>query len=234
MIKEESGAGAMAYHFYRFDQLNFASETLRLLASQLLDEHWNRTHVISEEMYMKAQQNVCSLEKAQELITMLVKLLPKSYFILDGLDEECLGSNRWIEAVTTIDFLVKLAKDSPDRVRLWYSSQYRPSINEKLKDCVVLDIKDEVKEDVSVYLSRANPEISELEISDTDKDTVLGGLQDRAEGNFLWASLMLKSLKVRRELFIRTVTNFHLKRAGNGKFERYEAVCPRRPPGYFG
>ncbi|KAJ7762397.1 hypothetical protein DFH07DRAFT_814247 [Mycena maculata] len=195
-LKEDPDA-ALAYHFYRFDQTNFASETLRLLASQLLDEHWRRTQVISEEMYMKTQQNVCSHEKLQELIIMLVGLLPRSYFILDGLDEECMGStsNRWTEAVTTLDFLVDLAKASPDRVRLWYSSQYRPIINEKLKYYIVLDIKDEVKEDVSVYLSRANPELNELEISDADKDNVLESLQGRAEGNFLWASLMLKSLK---------------------------------------
>ncbi|KAJ7508570.1 hypothetical protein B0H11DRAFT_1965696 [Mycena galericulata] len=173
VIEEEPDAIAMVYHFYRFDQMNLASETLRLLASQLLDKYWNASHVIPEEMFMKTQQNVCSLEKVEELITMLVKLLPRSYFILDGLDEECAGSHRWTEAVTTLDFLVTLAKDSPDRVRLWYSSQYRPDINEKLKDYIVLSIKDEVKEDVSVYLSRVNPKLGELEISDKDKDDVL-------------------------------------------------------------
>ncbi|KAJ7762426.1 hypothetical protein DFH07DRAFT_411026 [Mycena maculata] len=193
-IQEDPDAAATAYHFYRFDEMNSASETLRLLASQLLDAHWNRTHVISAEMYT-TRQSVCSLEKVQELIAMLVQLLPRSYFILDGLDEECMGSYRWTEAVTTLDFLVDLAKASPDRVRLWYSSQYRPVINERLKDYIVLDIKDEVKEDVSVYLSRANPELNELEISDADKDDVLESLRGRAEGNFLWASLMLKSLK---------------------------------------
>ncbi|KAJ7642837.1 hypothetical protein B0H17DRAFT_1216337 [Mycena rosella] len=196
VIKEEpDAAAAVAYHFYRFDQMNSSSETLRFLASQLFDAHWNRAHLVSEEMYLQTQQSVCSLENAEELITMLVKLLPRSYFILDGLDEECMGSKRWTEAVTTLDFLISLAKDFPDRVRLWYSSQHRPCINEKLKEYVVLDIKDKVKDDVSLYLSRANPELGDLEVSDRDKDNVLKSLQARAEGNFLWASLMLKSLK---------------------------------------
>ncbi|KAJ6601314.1 hypothetical protein DFH09DRAFT_1127428 [Mycena vulgaris] len=194
VITEEPDA-AVAYHFYRFDQMNTGSETLRLLANQLFDTYWNRTHAVPAEMYLKTQQSVCSLENVQELVKTLVKLLPKSYFIVDGLDEECMGSNRWAEAATTLDFLITLAKDSPDRVRLWYSSQYRPCISEKFKEYVVLDIKDEVKDDVSLYLSRANPELSDLEVSDQDKDKVLESLRGRAEGNFLWASLMLKSLK---------------------------------------
>ncbi|KAJ7492122.1 hypothetical protein FB451DRAFT_1217062 [Mycena latifolia] len=195
VIREEPDGPAVAYHFYRFDQMNSTSETLRFLASQLFDSYWNHTHAVSEEMYLRTQQSVCSLENIEQLITMLVKLLPKVYFVLDGLDEECMGSNRWTEAATTLDFLITLAKDFPDRVRLWYSSQYRPCINERLKEHAVLDIKDEVKDDVSLYLSRANPELGDLEVSDRDKDNVLKSLQGRAEGNFLWASLMLKSLK---------------------------------------
>ncbi|KAJ7492169.1 hypothetical protein FB451DRAFT_519336 [Mycena latifolia] len=188
--KEQVNVATVIYHFYRFDQTTSASETLRLIASQLFDAHWNRAHIISKEMHLMTQQSVCSLENVEELIKMLVKLLPKSYFILDGLDEECMNSsNRWTEAATVLDFLIDLAKDVPDRVRLWYSSQYLPSIKEKLKEYVVLDIKEAVKGDVSMYLSRANPKL-ELEVP----DLVLRSLRSRADGNFLWARLMLESL----------------------------------------
>ncbi|KAJ6601324.1 hypothetical protein DFH09DRAFT_560440 [Mycena vulgaris] len=196
-IKEEPDA-ALAYHFYRFDQMNSGSETLRLLASQLFDAYWSRTHAVSEEMYLKTQQSVCSLESVEELVTILVKLLPKSYFMLDGLDEEVsMGSEspRWSEAVNTLDFLIALANGFPDRVRLWYSTQYRSRINEKFREYVVFDIQDKVKDDVTLYLSRANLELRHLEVSDQDRDHLLKSLQVRAEGNFLWASLMLKSLK---------------------------------------
>ncbi|KAJ7606848.1 hypothetical protein FB45DRAFT_949292 [Roridomyces roridus] len=196
-IKEDPAAPAIAYHFFRFDQPNLAAETLRILASQLLDEHWNRARTISEDIYSKTQNVVCSLERVQELVTMLVKLLPKSYFILDGLDEECTSAQtvRWTEAATTLDFLVKLTNDHPERIRLWCSSQYHPNINQKLKSYMVFDIRQKVKQDVTMYLSRANPELDELEISDEDKDNVFTRLASRAECNFLWASQMLKSIK---------------------------------------
>jgi hypothetical protein len=199
VIKEEpEPAAAVAYHFYHFDQTNSSSETLRFIASQLFDAHWNRTHVVPEDMYQKTQQSVCSLEHVTELVTALVKLLPKCFLILDGLDEECTAtaSSRWTEAATTLDFLISLAKNFPDRVRLWYSSQYRPCINEKLQEYLVLDIKDKVNDDVSLYLSRANPELRDLEVSDLEKDNVLKSLQGRAGSNFLWASRMIQSLKV--------------------------------------
>ncbi|KAJ6623171.1 hypothetical protein B0H10DRAFT_825470 [Mycena sp. CBHHK59/15] len=193
-IKQSDTVIAVAYHFYRFDQMNSASETLRLLAGHLFDHYWELKHEVMEEMYLKTQRSVCSLESVQELITALVTVLPKSCFVLDGLDEECMGA-RWTEAATVLDFLINLAKDSPDRVWLWYSSQYRPCINEKLKAHPILDIKDEVKKDVSFYLSRVNPELNDLEVSDADLQGVLQDLQGRAEGNFLWASLMLQALK---------------------------------------
>ncbi|KAJ6543109.1 hypothetical protein B0H19DRAFT_957631, partial [Mycena capillaripes] len=190
-------AKTVVYHFYRFDQTTSASETLRLLASQLFDEYWNQTKRIPQEIYLKTKKSLCSLENAKELITTLVKLLPETYFIVDGLDEECKGLNsiRWKEAATVLDFLLNIAKGSPSCVWLWCSSQYHPDIHTKLKDHIVLDIQHEVKQDVTLYLSRDNPELSELEISDLDKDNILRSLQARAEGNFLWARLMIESLK---------------------------------------
>ena len=77
-----------------------------------------------------------------------------------------------------------------------YSSQYRFLINEKLKMHPTLDIKDQVKTDVTYYLSRAIPELDELKASEQElKDNVLEKLQGRAEGNFLWAGLMIKALR---------------------------------------
>ncbi|KAJ7266958.1 hypothetical protein B0H12DRAFT_1098958 [Mycena haematopus] len=189
--------GVVAYHFYRFDQMHTACETLCLVASQLLDAHWARTLSISEDIF-KIQQSTRarSPEKVQELIQVLLPLLPKTYFILDGLDEECGQTSRWQETAATIDFLAKL----PDRVRVWCSSQIRPCISEKLKTYSVVDIQDTAKNDVAFYLSRDNPELRDLEVSDQDKDAVLKSLRDRAGVNFLWAALMVESIKKRTSL----------------------------------
>ncbi|KAF7302928.1 hypothetical protein MKEN_01255200 [Mycena kentingensis (nom. inval.)] len=191
----------VVYHFYRFDQMHTAAETLRILASQLFDAHWSRTHSVPEEMFSKAQQNTCSTENVQELCRLLVKLLPKTCFIIDGLDEECTSRTRWLEALTTLKFLLGLAADAPERVRVWYSSQPRQCIYDALKSsCTILDIQDQVKRDVALYLCHDNPELRDLEVSDEEKERVLSSLHERAEANFLWASLMLRSLKTRDSL----------------------------------
>ncbi|CAK5262530.1 unnamed protein product [Mycena citricolor] len=207
VIRAISGAAApIAYHFYRFDQAMSASETLRLLASQLFDAYWQLNQVVSEEIYLRTHHSVCSLDTVQQLITELVKALPTCYLVLDGMDEECSDFMRWAEAATTVEFLAQLANQYP-RVRLWCSSQYRSILNEQLKAYTVLDIKDGVTRDVSLFLSRDNPELMDLEVSDSDKDDVLNSLKARAESNFLWASLMVKSLKAGQE----TSSLSHLK-----------------------
>ncbi|KAJ7054052.1 hypothetical protein C8F01DRAFT_1325563 [Mycena amicta] len=195
------GDAIVVYHFYRFDQMHTASETLRILAGQLFDAYWARNHTVSDDMFSKAQQSVCSTENVQELIKLLVRDLPKTYFILDGVDEECTSVTRWLEATTTLQFLLKLTVDVPGRMRVWYSSQPRQLIYDLLKAaCTMIDAQSHAEADIARYLCHDNPELRDLEVSDADKDHVLASLQSRAKANFLWASRMLWSLKKRDSL----------------------------------
>ncbi|KAF7302531.1 hypothetical protein HMN09_00887500 [Mycena chlorophos] len=193
----------VVYHFYRFDQMQRSSEVLRILAGQLLDAHWARAHTISENMLGQTQQNVCSTDHLHALISLLLNALPKVYFILDGLDEECSSEPRWLEADATLSYLLKLASEPEtlDKVRVWYSSQPRHCLDERLKaNSTIIEAQVHTQADVARYLHRDNPELRDLEVSDADKDQVLESLQERAEANFLWASLMLRSLKTRNSL----------------------------------
>ena len=196
LVKDFDPRAAVVYHFYR-EEYHTGCETLRILAGQLFQSYVDCQTQVDEELYLKTQRRVCSLENIQELITTLVKYLPKTFFFIDGLDQEAL-SERWSEALTVLDFLLQLGKSSPDTVRIWYSSQSRPCIREKLEEFITFDIQDQldVKTDVMLYLSRvisqAHPELDELE---GEKDTLLKDLQGRAEGNFLCASLMVKALQ---------------------------------------
>ena len=191
-IEESDPAAATAFHFYRFDHAYSAIETLRLLADQLFEKYWNFSHLVSEEIHLQTQKTSSSLENIRDLIKILVKSLPKTYFILDGLDEEC-EVGRWTEAQLVLDFLIQLSLTFPESVRLWYSSQDRPFIHKKLS-AYIFDIKDQVKNDVTYYLSRAIPELDASEVSEEEKAGILENLKERAEGNFLWASLMVNAL----------------------------------------
>ncbi|KAF8587635.1 hypothetical protein K439DRAFT_1630517 [Ramaria rubella] len=197
LVQDSDPQAVVVYHFYQ-EQVYSECETLRILAGQLFEHYGRRSNEVSEELYFKTQRMECSLEIVKELITTLVTMLHKTYFFIDGLDEEATSptSPRWTEASSVLDFLVQLCSVSPDTVRVWYSSQFRPSINEKLQGYVTFDIKKQVKADVMLYLSvamsSAIPELDELE---EEKDSVLENLQSRAEGNFLCASLMVKAIQ---------------------------------------
>jgi NACHT domain len=194
LIQDSDPNAAVVYHFYQHDQRFSAGETLRILAGQLLECYGKSSNQIDDELYLKSQRTSCSPENVQEAITMLVKRLPKTYFFIDGLDEEVTPPTRWTKASTVLDFLILLSIASPDTVRIWFSSQSLPCISDKLGLHPTLDVKDQVRADVMHYLShtmsRSNPDLDEEE-----KEEMLWKLQNRAEGNFLWARLMIKALQ---------------------------------------
>lgn len=192
-IQESDPKAAVAFHFYQFDKAYSAIETLRLLADQLFEKHWNGSHSVPDEIHVKTQSSSSSLDNIRDFITILVKTLPKTYFILDGLDEECLGI-RWTEAQAVLDFLVKLSSEYSGSVRLWCSSQNRSCIQDRLRQFTIFDIKGDIANDVTDYLSRRINELDGLEVPHNEQRTMLEKLKNRADGNFLWASLMMEAL----------------------------------------
>jgi hypothetical protein len=195
LICDSDPKAAVVYHFYQHDLPCSGCEALRILAGQLLECYDKGSNQIDEELYL-TQRTACTLENVQKLIVMLVKRLPKTYFFIDGLDEEAATPKRWQETSAVVDFLIQLSMESPNTVRVWFGSQSRPCIDDKLKGHTTFDVKDQVKADVMLYLSHAmsysNPELDELGEA---KDTMLEELQRRADGNFLWASCMIHALE---------------------------------------
>ena len=192
-VWESDTKAAVAFHFYQFDKPQSAIEILRLLADQLFEKYWNDTHNVSDDVYSKTLKSSSSLENIRDFIIELVKALPKTFLLLDGLDEECTGP-RWTDAQAVLDILVKLAIEFPGSIRLWYSSQYRACIHDKLGEYAVLDIKPQIQDDVTQYLSLRIRELHSLGVPDEEGAKVLDNLRRRADGNFLWASLMVKAL----------------------------------------
>ncbi|KAF8532084.1 hypothetical protein JB92DRAFT_3104133 [Gautieria morchelliformis] len=197
LIKDSDPHVAVTYHFYR-EEHHTGCETLRILAGQLLECYGKHSTQVDEKLYLQTQRRTCSLENIQELITILVESLPRTYFFIDGLDQEVSPHSRWTEALTVLDFLVRLSMKSPDKVRIWCSSQSQPCIREKLKDVIMFDIKDQlgVRDDVTLYLSRVMSRYyPELDQEADEKDRLLEHLQKRVDGNFLFASLMIDDLE---------------------------------------
>lgn len=182
----------VAFHFCDFAQPYKPFEILRMLGLQLLCKYWADKQDIPQQLCDVAQATPSALENIQNMIKVLVKIQPKVFFLIDGLDEEITGE-RWKDTVDVLQFLIQLTKEFPSEVRVWCSSQPRPSIRKELDGYPDLDISAHVKKDIAVYLSKSIPEAEELEPLDQGK--FLQDLQQRAECSFLWATLMINELQ---------------------------------------
>lgn len=185
---------AVAYHFYRFDQEYTQCQTLQNLAFQLLLKFREAGRSVSNDLHDKASK-VLHCDEVEDLIRRLVKEFSTVYFFLDGLDEE-LTEHRWNEADPVLTFLIGLCTEAPMTVRLWCSSQHQKRISEKLQipECEPLKVEDQMKADVTLYLSTMLPQ-SAREIVEGSDQALLQNLQHRASGNFLWARFMIDDLK---------------------------------------
>lgn len=195
-IRKQCPNAAIAHHFYRFDQSFEAFKILKFFALQLFRTYWtvcNTGPPLDMQRLLAMTHDECTLDRVQELITMLSGALPRVYFILDGLDEELSGKRRQGDLGVVLDFLVQISTKDPGRIRLWCSSQYHPDLAKRLATHQILDVKEQMTSAVTNYLSN---EVSMLpnHVSTEEKEFTLQQLRDRVEGNFLWAKLMMDEI----------------------------------------
>lgn len=194
-VKSLETKPAVAFQFYDFDDpQRTALQTARNLAAQLFEHIWLRLQDIPDTLHAQTQKNSGDLVNVLDFIWLLVGNLPNVYIFLDGLDEESTVA-RWKEASKIVDFVMELANSSPSAMRVWFSTQDRSCIRERLDAFPTLNIKDQVQTDVNIYLSQTVPGLDNMEVGDDTRNWILGELKNRANGNFLWASLMIKTLK---------------------------------------
>jgi len=185
---------AVALHFYAFDDQKPAVVTARGLAAQLFSQYWCLHKDIPEDVQDASQKSAASLSNVLDFIRILVSRLPKVFIFFDGMDEEC-NTARWVEALKMTDFFISLAETFPHTMRLWYSTQDTFLVRKKLESFPVLNIKDRIAGAVDEYIASKVPGLDNVEVGQETREWILTELQGRAEGNFLWASLMLKTIE---------------------------------------
>lgn len=193
-IRNLGDVQAQCLHFYEFDNEHTAIVTARNLATQLFESYWLLNQDIPEALQSTSQKSGADLVNVFEFIRVLVGKLPKVYIFLDGLDEECTVA-RWKEAIKIIDFVNSLAESFPEKIRIWYSSQDRPIIRQQLESHLVLNVKEQIRVAVDEHISLKVPGICNPEVDKDTRTWILSELKRRADGNFLWASLMLKTIE---------------------------------------
>ena len=193
-VRNLSGTQAECLHFYEFDNEHTAIVTARNLATQLFERYWLLNQDVPEDLQNVSQKSGADLSNVLDFVRILVTKLPKVFIFFDGLDEECTMA-RWKEASKIIEFVNLLAENFPMTVRIWYSSQDRHIIRGKFQNSLVLNIKEQTRMAVEKHISLRVPGICNPEVDQNTRTWILGELKQRADGNFLWASLMLKTIE---------------------------------------
>jgi hypothetical protein len=197
MVKDFDPTAAVVYLFYEFDHRHSETETLQLLAGQLFKIRPNCKSDVgaSDEVFF-----VDSANSLRSFITEAVERLPGvCYFFFDGLDEESENESeagRWKDASRVLQFFIQLATKVSRTVRLWYSSQFRQSIEDKLKAYTICNPTARMKDDVKLYLKESISELgSEMFLPGEDQRVLQNTVEGRAGDSFLLASLVVASLR---------------------------------------
>lgn len=185
----------VAFHFFSFDEEEHMEQIYRNLAGQLFFALYSETEEISERV-LGIVRLAPTVRTLQEMVRALIAETAATFVFLDGLDEECSKKGRWDAAGDVLAFLVGCAKESDSSLKLWCSSQdhryMKDSLagSEEIQLSAATNSKDIEKFFESAFMSKDFDELDE-----TTKKTIMKDLKKQVNGNFLWASLMLDTIR---------------------------------------
>lgn len=195
-IKMMKPGSAVAVHYYRFDEQYTALETYRVIAEQLFDQWWDKTQDVPDNLHTQTLSSASDPNKIQGFIELLLEHHATAYILLDGIDEECDQQSKWTDALEVIEFFEGLAKSKPASLRLWCSSQDRLCVRNKMQNYPTIGMTEEsTAQDIAKFLAKALPMLDVDEVDPGTENVILQDLKDKAQGNFLWAHLMVQSLE---------------------------------------
>lgn len=186
-------SAAVAFQFFHFDEQTTARQLLYNIAAQLFEEYWMHNKSIPEKLRVNFAEAADDYNNIRTLIHSLMPELPRVFIFLDGLDEEDSGA-RQKEALKILDFVIELTNLFPDKVRLWLSTQDRAIFHNRLQNHTIVDIQAQIKTAVELYLCQALSGLSDMALDVGTQSWALKELQQRADGHFLWATLMIKEI----------------------------------------
>ncbi|KAM0160095.1 hypothetical protein ACHAQE_004710 [Botrytis cinerea] len=185
------------YQYYSFDETFSSLQVYCAIAEQLANRLWTYLEDMPEDIHAFTQRTSTAfmIEDVKTFIRMSLSRLPPSYLFLDGLDEECDSGPRWEALSDALGFFIELTLDKSYQLKLWCSSQDRADLNKALKDCAVIEVtKDINSADIERYLSKSILKLDSLDLDEGYQNLILQDLRQKADGCFLWASLMLDSV----------------------------------------
>ncbi|KAF7907082.1 uncharacterized protein EAF01_004669 [Botrytis porri] len=138
-------------------------------------------------LYYRRRKNLYSYELQSSLSILFISRR--------SLDEECDSDPRWEALSDDLSFFTELTRDKSYQFNLWCSSQDLTDLKKLLKDCAVIEVTEDTNSaDIELYLSKSVLKLDSLDLDEGYQNLILQDLRQKADGCFLWASLMLDSV----------------------------------------
>ncbi|KAF2998069.1 hypothetical protein E8E14_000215 [Neopestalotiopsis sp. 37M] len=207
-VKTQNPLATVAFQYYSFDEDDdHPTLTYRNLASQLFRGLYERDILDDLIDITRFPDTEVAF---QTFIELLVGEAKQTYIFIDGIDEKAVDahgktqSKRWANARSLLRFLIKLTEEPGSRLKIWCSSQDQQQIRDELSALPTIHMSESTNsQDIEEYFAIALRKKFEARFAKFDaesKDFVLEELKSQARGNFLWASLMIRTIENARSL----------------------------------
>jgi hypothetical protein len=194
--KNSYPSSAVAFYYYSLDEPDVLLTMYRSIAEQLFYELYGRVEDASDQTF-DLVQSLSTENTLKEFIITLVSELESTYIFIDGIDEACDDKQLWEDASDILTFLIDLAKTPNSALKLWCSSIDRRAIKDKIQDFESFQLNASTNsQDIESFLTREaldTPVFAELDVP--TRDIFLHDLRSQVNGNFLWASMMVETIR---------------------------------------
>jgi tetratricopeptide (TPR) repeat protein len=189
--QDETGSKFTAYFYCSktMEQKNTTLSIMATLIAQILAQREDLPLVVIESYNASikcGRSKISMADHPLRLLKSLSCLFSTLFVVVDGVDETQ-------DPEDTVKTITELINGSLN-VRITLLTRDIPNINKQLHNCPILRIRPEdTRADIDTFISH---QLSLIDRYDPEFQTRLfGQLSKGAEGNFLWASLMIQSLR---------------------------------------
>jgi len=218
-MKQTQPSSVVAFYYY--DDRDTLKMVYQKIAEQLFYELYGSLEDVSDMTYEIAQ-GLSGESALKDLVKTFMTELSMAYLFLDGFDEAIDDKDKWEDAKDIMQFFRDLSKSEPS-FRLWCSSIDRRGMQDLMVNTrsIHLDASTNGR-DIETYLIKEaleSPIFEELD--NPTKNIFLQDLKSQVKGNFLWASMMVETIREDTSYTTYSEIQDMIKDGLPGDFEKY-------------
>ncbi|KAK8040668.1 hypothetical protein PG991_000456 [Apiospora marii] len=201
LLQRKSQSVWVAYFYCR--EMDPARNNTLAILKGLLAQFINQARPfmpVFYEMYIESgHTSLTSTRMTKELLEVMCRYISRAFIVIDGLDE-CEERQR----KESTDFLHAMIRTcdaaDPGKLRILYVSRDEPDIRRSMTPATILGLQvEDTQRDIGIYLNAQTKKLREAWcipgfLSEDDIQYIKRNVQDRADGMFLYAKLVMENL----------------------------------------